>query len=79
MLLQEQGDHEGAERAILRAIELDPRAEYRALHSWLLLEQERWDEALAAADAALALDPFNENAGRAGARPWCRWAGPRRR
>src|SRR5262245_37882158 len=34
VLLQERGDHEGAERAILQAIELDPdEPQYHALHS----------------------------------------------
>lgn len=53
-------DHEGAEGDFLKAIELDP--DYATAHQWyaeLLGASRRWDEAVAEAQRAAALDPLS--------------------
>ncbi len=53
-------DYEGAELDFLKAIELRPNEP--VAHDWyaqLLATERRWDEALAEADRALALDPLS--------------------
>jgi tetratricopeptide (TPR) repeat protein len=54
------GDHEGAERALLRALELapdDPRTE--ALLGWAQMHQEKYDDALLAFQRVLMREPAN--------------------
>ena len=54
------GDHEGAERALSRALELapdDPRTE--ALLGWALMHQEKYDDALLSFQRVLMREPAN--------------------
>ncbi len=54
------GDHEGAERALTRALELapdDPRTE--ALLGWAQMHQEKYDDALLAFQRVLMREPAN--------------------
>jgi TolB-like protein/DNA-binding SARP family transcriptional activator/Tfp pilus assembly protein PilF len=53
-------DKEGAERAYLRAIELDPNYSFgRHLHAIMLASAGRFEEAIAQRRVALELDPLN--------------------
>jgi DNA-binding winged helix-turn-helix (wHTH) protein len=53
-------DWAGAEQSIRRAIELDPSFdEAHYLYSFYLLVMQRFDESIAEAERALALDPFS--------------------
>jgi len=53
-------DWEGAEKAYLRAIELNPNyAHARAYYSYFLFYMKRPEEAMAQIERALELDPFN--------------------
>jgi tetratricopeptide (TPR) repeat protein len=54
------GDHEGAETALRKAIELSPNdAQAQALLGWALMHQEKYDEALRVFQAVLAKQPDN--------------------
>jgi TolB-like protein/Tfp pilus assembly protein PilF/predicted Ser/Thr protein kinase len=55
-------DWEGAEKAYLRAIELNPNyPDARAYYSYFLFYMNRPEEAMAQIERALELDPFNAN------------------
>ena len=54
------GDHEGAEVALRKAIELSPNdPQAQALMGWALMHQEKYDEALKVFQAVLAKQPDN--------------------
>jgi tetratricopeptide (TPR) repeat protein len=54
------GDHEGAEVALRKAIELSPKEpQAQALLGWALMHQEKYDEALKLFQAVLAKQPDN--------------------
>jgi tetratricopeptide (TPR) repeat protein len=54
------GDHEGAETALRKAIELSPNdTQAQALLGWALMHQEKYDEALKVFQAVLSKQPDN--------------------
>lgn len=54
------GDHEGAEAALRKAIELSPKdPQGQALLGWALMHQEKYDEALKLFQAVLTKQPDN--------------------
>jgi tetratricopeptide (TPR) repeat protein len=54
------GDHEGAETALRKAIDLSPNdTQAQALLGWALMHQEKYDEALRVFQAVLAKQPDN--------------------
>src|SRR3954467_11420358 len=54
------GDHEGAEVALRKAIELSPNdTQAQALLGWALMHQEKYDEALRVFQAVLSKQPDN--------------------